>query len=280
MTRRCQALAAALSSLLLSATAVAQDLPGNDIPLDQGFWIGAGAGLVRFDSNLTLFDEDSGIGGVIDLEGTLGLDEEKAIPFVMGGYGFNEKHSLSFSYFRFNRDSTLAAIDEDFGPIEVRGDATLSDKTSFGYLDYGYTFYRDPRAAVRFRAGLYYVDLDLQLNARGEISIDGEPVVGDEYNEGLSKAAPLPMLGLDIWFSLTPKWSVGTSLGAIGGSFDEISATIFDASIMGRYAMTEHFGLNIGAVYFGADVEIDNSRAITDVRYAYEGLYLGLDYDF
>ena len=76
------------------------------------------------------------------------------------------------------------------------------------------------------------------------------PGLFENTHEGISQAAPLPMLGLDIWFALTPKWSVGTSIGAIGGSFDEIKATIFDASIMGRYALTDHFGLNIGAQHF------------------------------
>lgn len=273
-------LAVLILSQLFTATAMAQNDPKSEIPLDQGFWIGAGAGFVRFDSNVTLFDEDSGLGGVIDLEGSLGLDEIKTIPFVMGGYGFNEKHSLDFSYFKFNRDSTLIAIDEDFGPVEVDGNATLKDETSFGYLNYGYTFYRDPRATVKLRAGLYLVDLNLQFNAVGDISIDGESVVGGEYNAGISQLAPLPLLGLDIWFALTPKWSVGTNIGAVGGSVNDITATIFDASIMGRYAMTEHFGLNIGTVYFGADIEFDDESALTDIRYGYEGLYLGVDYDF
>lgn len=280
MNKSSEVLAVLMLSPLFTATAMAQNDPKSEIPLDLGFWVGAGVGIVRFDSNLTLFDEDSGIGGIVDLEGSLGLDEEKAIPFVMGGYGFSEKHSLDFSYFRFNRDSTLIAIDEDFGPIEVNGNATLTDETSFGYLNYGYTLYRDPRAVVKFRAGLYLVDLDLQLNATGDISIDSQPIVDGKYNAGVSQAAPLPLLGLDIWFAITPKWSVGTSVGAVGGSFDEIKATIFDASIMARYAMTEHFGLNIGAVYFGADIELDDDSSLTDVRYGYEGLYLGVDYDF
>lgn len=267
-------------SQLFTATAMAQDDPKGTVPLDLGFWIGAGVGIVRFDSNVTLFDEESGLGGIVDLEGSLGLDEDKAIPFVMGGYGFNEKHSLDFSYFRFNRDSTLIAIDEEFGPVEIDGNVTLTDETSFGSLNYGYTFYRDPRAIVKFRAGLYIVDLDLQLNATGDISVGGQPIVDEEYNEGFSKAAPLPMLGVDFWFVITPKWSLGTSIGAVGGSFDEIEATIFDSSITARYSMTEHFGLNIGAVYFSADIEIDDDNSLTDIRYGYEGLYLGVDYDF
>ena len=66
----------------------------------------------------------------------------------------------------------------------------------------------------------------------------------------------------------------------MAGSYENVSATVFDAAMVGRYAVTRNFGLNVGAVYLSADIIIENDISESDIKYGYEGLYLGLDYLF
>jgi hypothetical protein len=247
---------------------------------ESGLWLSIGAGVARFDTNYTFTNKSSGLGGIIDAEGTLGMPEIDTAPFVMGGYAFNSKHSLEFSYWRINRSSDLLDIDKNFGDVSVEGDATLTDKTRFFYLNYGYALYRDPRALVRLRAGLYGIDLEYEFNAIGSIEIDGMPVGSGVYNASARQLAPLPLVGIDFWFRITPRWSAGSSFGLVGGTYKDISANIFDASITTRYALSNHWGLNLGANFLSADIEIDGEDVLSEISYGFEGLSGSVDYQF
>ena len=54
---------------------------GNEF-FDRKFWIGVGIGYERFDTNLKLTNNQSGGSVFVDLESSLGLAEEKAIPLI------------------------------------------------------------------------------------------------------------------------------------------------------------------------------------------------------
>lgn len=247
---------------------------------EVGLWLSAGVGIERFDTNFTFTDKETGLGGIIDAEGTLGMPKTDTVPFFLGGYAFNAKHAFEFGYWRINRDSKLLDIDKTFGDVSIKGTATLSDRTQFLYLNYGYSLYRDPRALVRLRAGLYGINLEYELDAVGSIEIDGVPVTSGEYNPRVRQVAPLPLIGIDFSFRITDRWSASSQFGLVGGSYKEISATVIDAMISARYAMTDHWGITLGANFLSADIDIDKEDLLTEVSYGFEGLNMSVDYNF
>jgi hypothetical protein len=262
-----------------SADEDTNDENSNDF-FDRSFWIGIGIGYERFDTNLKLTDNQSGGSVFVDLESSLGLAEEKAIPLIYGYYRPNNKHGFGWYFSRVRRDGDILAIDANFGDLNVTGIASISDRTSFYDLTYNYTVYEDDRAFVFASFGVYGLDLGYNLRAVGEITFEGEPVISGVYEENINTFAPLPLIGIDTWFALTPKWSLGTKVSIVAGSYDDVSAFVFSTKIRAAYTLSDQFAVDFGVNYFDADVTIEGSRRRTDLRYAFSGFRLGLTYRF
>jgi hypothetical protein len=242
--------------------------------------LGIAAGLERFDTRIKITDRESGRSIFIDGEGSFNLPETQTIPILYGAMRINKKHSIGFHAFSINRNGTSLQVDEDFGRLNVNGSVSMSDKTSFSYLKYDYALFDDGRTAIRALLGIYGLDLDLQMEANGQISIDGIPVQSGTYSEGIKQFAALPLIGLDYWSSVTDRWFIGAKVAAIKGSYDKISATVVEASIRARYKMTNRVSLITGVNYLRADVTIKKTSSIRDTRYGYDGVFLGLDFNF
>jgi hypothetical protein len=252
------------------------------------FSLGIAAALVRFDTNFKFTEKDSGVSLFVDGEGTLGLPEEKGIPIIHGYYRFARRHGIGWSYFRVRRQATLFQLNEskDFnlGDLTITAGAnakvTLEDQSSFYHLSYNLTLKEDDRSLIFASFGLYGLDLKYVLEANGEITLQGTPVVEERYRQEASVFAPLPMFGLDAWFSLTPRWALGTKISLVGGTYQDISAGVLETVIRSRYKFNKHLGGYLGISYFNADVTIDEADLRTDVAYGFDGLYLGLAVSF
>jgi hypothetical protein len=157
----------------------------------------------------------------------------------------------------------------------ISGKATLRDRTRFYRLSYNYTFFEDDRSRVWGVFGLYGLDLQYTFEATGEITIGDDTEAGSVMKEA-GVLAPLPTFGLQFWFAFTPKWSLSTKLTFVGGSYQDVSAGVFQSVFNARYQFNKRIGGAVGVTYFDADVTIDNEFERTDVSYGYDGAFLGL----
>jgi len=250
--------------------------------------LGIGTALVRFDTNFKFTDKESGISIFVDAEGTLDLDEIDTVPVLYGYYRLAKRHGIGFSYFRIKREAEVLQFNEDtdlnLGDLELTAGAnaevTLEDRSSFYFLSYNFTVLEDYRSFVFASFGMYGLDLKYTLSAEGEFTLDDQPVASDSLVEEASVFAPLPLIGIDAWFFLRPKWSVGTKVSVIGGTYQDISATVLDSRIRARYRVGRNVGFTFGVTYFNADIEIDEEDLVTDVGYGFDGLSLGVDLNF
>jgi hypothetical protein len=258
------------------------DTPGSEVTLysDYHWLIGVGYGIVKFDSKVKVTDKDSGRPRFVDLEGTLGLPEETSIPTLYGAYRFNHKHSLLFGYFAIDRKSTLIDFDKNFDDIIlIKARVTIEDTSRFYNVSYGYNLFRDDRSHVTFVAGLNILDLRIGAEASGQITVDGDTREQVEIADA-RVLAPLPLLGLNFGFSFTPDWSIGTRIALIGGSYQDVSASVVQTTINSRYQFSRHTGLLLGLTYFDADVDINDDDEFTEISYAYTGAFIGLHIGF
>lgn len=273
-----------LVSIFASSPALAQSTPvteGEHIRnVSRTLSIGFAASKQRFDTNFKFTDKSSGLSAFIDGEGTLGLPEIQNVKVIYGYWRPSEKHGIGFEAFRINRSTTLLAFDEDLDDLNVTGNVTLSDRSRFYNLTYNYTIHSDNRSYVFLSLGGYSLHLRYQLDASGSISLDGVPIVSGEYTRPVSVFAPLPMIGFDTLFAITPKWAVGAKISAVGGSYEDVSAVIFESRIVAKYAFTRNFGLTLGFNFFQGEVDIDNEEFLTEVNYGFRGLTLGFDVGF
>ena len=170
------------------------------------FALGIGAAIVKFDTKLKFTDKTRTTFNsiFIDPEGTLGLPETSSVTTFYGTWNINPRHSVGLSYFSVNRESSLLNIDETFEDVRVVGNAKITDATNFYRLNYGYTLFNDDRSKIKLAAGIYGLDLKYVFEAEGQITQDGVTTSGS-IKEEAKVFAPLPLVGLDMWFSFTPR---------------------------------------------------------------------------
>jgi hypothetical protein len=247
----------------------------------DSFALGIGAAIVKFDTKLKFTDKTrSTFDSIfIDPEGTLGLPEASSVTTFYGAWNINPKHSIGFSYFSVNRESSLFNIDETLEDIRIEGDAKLTDATNFYRLNYGYTLFNDNRSKVKLHAGIYGLDLKYVFEAQGQITRDGVTTSG-LIKEEAKVFAPLPLIGLDLWYSFTPKWGINTKIAFVAGSYEDVSAGVLQTSINAQYRFTEHIGLAFGLAYFDADVVIEDDVDKKEIAYGYDGGFVGMHFVF
>jgi hypothetical protein len=114
----------------------------------------------------------------------------------------------------------------------------------------------------------------------GMIDFDGTPITSGEYSRGVNQIAPLPLIGVDAWFALTPKWAFGSKLSFIGGSYQDVTAKILEIKIRVKYTLNKNVGLTFGFNDFYSVIEIDEADLLTDIVYGFSGLKIGIDLGF
>ena len=268
-----------LSSFAAAETAVSTSEQYN-YNVGRKLSVGIAAGYQRFNTNVKFTERSSGRDVFVDAEGTLGLPETQTIPILYGFWRPAKRHGIGFSYFSIDRSATLLAVDEDLGNLNLTGTAELTDKSKFYYLSYNLTAFQDDRAYVFASFGLYGLDLKAEFDARGDLTFRDVPIASGRYNETVNQFAPLPMIGIDGWFALTPKWALGAKVAFIGGTYKDVSAAVLESKIRVKYAFNKNVGLFFGVNYFNGDIEIKRADTKTDISYGFDGLFLGIDFGF
>jgi hypothetical protein len=247
---------------------------------DRTFGLGLAAGYFLFDTNFNFVDKSTGRNLFIDGEGTLGLPTTQLTPMIYGLYRPSQRHGFVFSYFGIRRETNALAIDKNLGDVNVSGDVFLSDRTRFLSLGYNLTVFEDERAKIFAVFGVNVIDLRYQVVAEGDITIDGNPVTSGEYKYNINQLAPLPLIGIDAWFAVTPKWAIGSRLSLVAGKFEDISGAAFEANVRTRYTFGKRIGAIFGVSYFDAGLDIDDEDVLTEIRYGFDGVFAGLDLSF
>ncbi len=247
----------------------------------NSFAIGVGAAIVKFDTKLKFTDKTrTAFDSIfIDPEGNLDLPETSSVTTFYGVWDINPKHSIGFSYFSVNRESSLLNIDKTFEDVRVIGSVKITDATNFYRLGYGYTLFNDDRSKIKLHAGIYGLDLKYVFEAEGEITQDGVTESGSVYEEA-KVFAPLPLIGLDFWYSFTPRWGMNTKVAFVAGSYEDVSAGVLQTSINALYSFTDHVGLAFGLAYFDADVVIEDDIDKKEISYGYDGGFIGMHFVF
>lgn len=237
--------------------------------------LGVGFAMVRFDTSVKFENKNTTRSIFVDAEGDLGLPDWDSIPVFYGAYRFSKKHGIGFSYFKIHRESTLFDIDETLDEVRITGRVVFSDDTRFYNLFYGHTLYEDDRSRVQGNLGLNVLDLRYVLEAQGTITYEDLTTSSSLY-EDAGVTTPLPLLGFNFWYAFTPKWGIDTRIAFVGGSYQDVRGWIVSSTINARYQFSKHTGAMFGISYFDADITIEDDQERTDVKYGYDGAFLGL----
>ena len=277
MSRYHTLLTVILLSIFVVSTAHSNAETDQELYKSSKFAIGIGAAIVKFDTKLKFTDKTrSTFDSIfIDPEGNLDLPETSSVTTFYGAWNINPRHSIGFSYFSVNRESIVLNIDETLEDVRIEGDAKITDATNFYRLSYGYTLFNDYRSKIKLHAGVYGLDLKYVFEAEGQITREGV-TTSDSINEEAKVFAPLPLIGLDLWYSFTPRWGINTKVAFVAGSYEDVSASVLQTSLNAQYRFTDHIGLIFGLAYFDADVVIEDNIDKKEIAYGYDGGFIGM----
>lgn len=243
---------AAISLALSSVAAHAQD---GDVGPWEKFRLSVGGYSTWSDTTIQVNSKAAGLGAIVNLEDTLGVDQSFTTYRVDAGYRFGEsrRHEIEFHYFEAQRngakilDKTIEIGDTVF-PVNTRVDTEF--ELAFANVDYVYNFLMDDRVRFGASVGVHATRVRLKVDS-GDLG-----VAEDE-----AFTAPLPMIGLRGEVVLTPKWRLKTDLNAFYLEYDGYRGRLADSYIGVEYLPFKRFGLGAGinSVHFKVSSDGDTA---------------------
>ena len=202
-------------------------------------------------------NSSTGIGTIVDVEETLGLDSQLGTYRIGLVYrpGNSRRHQIELQYFDSSRDGNKT-LDED---IQI-GDNFFPAGTNvasefdlrFINLDYAYAFLQDDRVRLAGSVGLHVTEARLRIDS-AELRI----------SEDESFTAPLPTIGIRAEMMLTPKWRFKTGLDLLYLEYKGFAGVLTDAYIGVEYLAFSNFGFGLG--FNGVRYRIEGNGSTADL---------------
>ena len=239
--------------------------------------LGIAATYAYFNSGATYYDKINNRRIYLSPEGQFGVNRTQFIPAIYGFLHPAKRHWVGFSYFTFNREGHSGQVDRDLGDYKVNGNIYMSDRSSFYYLSYNYLLFHDDRAYILGALGLYGIHIKAEVEARGDIKINGEPIESRYHKNNVDRFAPFPLIGLQVGFNLTERWFIGANASIVGGEYQGMSAFVFESKLFAHFVITKNFSILGKLMFFNADTQIDEEKQKTKAQYDFTALFLGID---
>jgi hypothetical protein len=242
---------------LSTGTVSAQDSDSSDKYhpfLSAPFNIGLG---VYRPSKKTVFSGDTEVGG-----GSTQATEYLSTGTLNFRWRFTKNWSFQGTYWETDStsnyilDEPVTVTDPDTGEeikFQAGADIALGLDTTIARLFWGRSFFRKPNHDFGVGAGLHWMELDFFVE--GEASVDGAPT-GPRRREEVSASVPLPNLGIWYMYSWSPKWVLATRLDWLDITIEEVSGSMYDASVGVNYQMSDNFGMGLAIIAFALDVNV------------------------
>lgn len=273
-----RALQSVLLALLLCSLAQAEKESMG--PFGEKILLRVGGMYVNQDTRIRV-DGDSGLGVQVDFEDFFDLEEELngVLQFTVEGR-FAERHRIGLMYYNLDRSAeSVLERDWDGDDLQVSAGATADTKLGISIYDlsYGYAFIQDEKHRLEGTIGLFWASLDVSLDFRGEILVEGEPSSGGEVEATSSLNAPLPVFGLSYDYAIKPRWLVGVDFKYFTLRTNVIHGSIVQVSADTRYYFWDHFEVGGGITLFDTSMSIDTGSFKGGVDWSFWGpqLFLG-----
>lgn len=225
------------------------------------------AGSYIVDGSRTQFSINSskaGLGTTIDYKKDLGGSERETIPRIDAYYRFNDRHRIDFTAFSINRKGRRTlTVELDIEDTEFLVDETVNSEIKYTLykVGYSYSFYHSPEVELSISAGLNITSYDFKFSDDA-----------GQKAEAVGVTVPLPVFGLRMGYSITPKWSIQYVAESFAIDFeDKFRGNFFNYEINTEYRLFKNFAIGAGVVRLGLDVEVDDGDWRGAVSDSYRG---------
>ena len=236
------------------------------------FSLTLGAFITDQQTKTRIDSETLGPGTPINLSDTLGFDPTNTVFRVDGYLRFNRRHRIDFSVFDLSRDSVYT-IDETLqvGDDIFDIDTTVSASSDLAIykVDYTWSAIQRDKGFLGLTGGLYIMDTGLSLS---------EPTLGTAESRAIT--APLPVIGFRGEYDMTPRWTLRGSAEFFAVEYQDVDGSLVDLYAGVDFAVTDHFAVGLAYNKVTIDVESADSGFLGIIDWSYQGVLLGLRFDF
>ena len=263
--------AAALAVLVLTPQAGAADAPlaaEHETPAaSRPKWeVQVGGYLPALSTKMRAETEVDGslIGGEVDFEEDLDLDDKHSIFRVDAIYRLSERSAIDLTYYEFGRDAT-AMLTEDVQWRDIvfpagSGVASSVD-TKLIIAHYGWVLTESERSEVMGKVGLHYFRTAAKLEETG----------GSGLVERASASVPLPTIGLEATRWLSPKWRLGGEFVGLSLNIGDYKGTWVDLGGTIEYFPNPDYAIGLGLSAFRLSIDADADNLLGALRYSHVG---------
>jgi len=221
---------------------------------------------------------DQLVGARIDLQDDLGMDTKANVFRLDGHYRFNDAHKVEFAYYSIKINGTNSISEAlEFEGAVYQANASISSFLNMDIykLNYAYSFYHNEKVELSIGAGLHVMDISTGLS--GQASIDGN--TASFTSESVDVLAPLPVIGFDLDYAVTPRFHVRGSVDYFGLSVDKYSGSFTDVLISADYQAFDNFGLGAGLNITNLDATVDGTTKY-ELDQSITGFLVYLSYNY
>ena len=215
----------------------------------------------RLDINIPGFD----LVQEIDLPQALDSSERVDRGRFRGGYRFNRRHEIEFSYVSVNRGN-MRSFEESFEFMGMDFTAGVDFQTMLRTVDvelgYKYFIVVHPRGEFGFSFGLHGVLTEFGVDAEAFVTRSFEDLIDLSFSERDTLEVPLPYLGLFFELKLGKKFYFGALGKILDVEIDNYSGhwTTFELNL--EHWTFKHVGFGVGYYSYSLDVTKNNVRGI------------------
>lgn len=248
---------AVLFQIVLPAGSLAAEKPTAEKPwskltLQMGGFFATNNSSVRF---------GAGTGVEVSLEDALGMDVDTTAWRFDANWRFthNLRHKMSFSYYAINRSGSRTLTeditwenprDPDAPPITINAGATANSFLDLEIirLSYSYSFLQDDRVDFSANAGFFIMPI-----STGVTAVSNNGTIDEQVDASFT--APLPVIGFELDFALTPKWFFRTGTQLFYLEYENFKGSLFRGATAIEYKAWKHVGFGLGTEILRIAVE-------------------------
>lgn len=191
----------------------------------------------------------------VDVENVLGLDGDEDNFGVAMEWRPGRRHVLAGEWVSHERASART-LDRE---IRIRDTVFAINASARSSLDietltlgYYYVVVLKDRLAFGVGGGARQWEYDLAMSA----SLQGQ----GQRSEQADASGPLPFVGVDFRYGITPRWRLRSSLGLFDIDFDIYNGSQIIAELAFEYRLLSHLSLGVAGDIGQLDAEVDETR--------------------
>jgi hypothetical protein len=252
---------------------------------DERYELTFGGSFTEFDSKIRINSRDDSIDNEIDLEDTLGFDNDVSLGWINGKWRMADRHRLSLLFVPITRTSELTTSrDFDVGGNVIKAGAFIGSSVNTYVFDieYIYSFFKRPALEIGFSAGIYWMNSLAELTAAGDILFEGsdQPEFRSDYEANQRLIAPLPLIGFTGSYEFNSRWRAHATARYLDVTISDIDGRVLNMNLSTEYYFNRYFGAGVALAMFDVSVRQNGVVFINTLTYEYTGLqaYVAMRY--